>query len=68
MIIMIFYSLLTLFIAAVSAAFVLLWSRKLAQNYFSSLYGVRDPHGIEELEAVDIGGLPQWVHIRGRQK
>lgn len=46
----------------------LLWAREVLQKYLSRSYAVSDPKGIEELKAVDIGGVKQWLHIRGRNR
>lgn len=46
----------------------LLWGRKIMQRYFTNLYAVRNPNGIEELCSVTIGGVEQWFHIRGQNK
>ena len=46
----------------------LLWGRKLLQNYLASIYKVTDIQGIEKLDSVMIGGVRQWLHIRGRSR
>lgn len=46
----------------------LLWARELMQKHLTRTYAVNDPKGIEELKAVKIGGVDQWLHIRGRNK
>ena len=46
----------------------LLWARETMQEHISTTYSVRDPEGIEELQAVKIGGVDQWLHIRGRNR
>lgn len=43
----------------------LLWSREVVQQYITALYAVDDPKGIEELKPVKIGGVDQWLQIRG---
>ena len=47
---------------------VLLWAREVLQNHLTTTYAVTDPKGIEELKPVNIGGVDQWLHIRGRNK
>lgn len=47
---------------------VLLLVRKKYQRYMTAMYSIRDDRGIEVLEPVMIGGLKQWLHIRGRNK
>jgi len=42
--------------------------RKAAQNYQKIAFGVNCPQGIDELIKVKIGGIDQWLHIRGRNK
>jgi len=46
----------------------LIWARDLLQQHITTTYAVQDPKGIEELKAVNIGGVKQWLHIRGRNK
>ena len=46
----------------------LLWAREVIQKHRSTKYAVTDPKGIEELKAVNIGGVDQWLHIRGRNR
>ncbi len=38
------------------------------QMHIKSKYSVSDPKGIEDLKAIKIGGVDQWVHIRGRNR
>ena len=38
------------------------------QKHLITTYAVTDPKGIEELKAVNIGGVDQWLHIRGRNR
>ena len=47
---------------------ILLWAREVMQKHQATTYAVRDPKGIEELKSVKIGGVDQWVHIRGRNR
>lgn len=54
--------------AITGAAIALLWERKQIQAYITNVYGVRDPDGIELLKPVTIGGVRQWIHVRGRNK
>lgn len=46
----------------------ILWAQENIKDYFSNTYGVKNKNGIEELRAIDIGGVKQWIHIRGRRK
>lgn len=46
----------------------LLWAREVLQKHQTTLYAVKDPKGIEELNSVVIGGVDQWLHIRGRNR
>ena len=46
----------------------LLWARELLQEHIRKSYAVQDARGIEELKPVNIGGVDQWLHIRGRNR
>ena len=46
----------------------LLWAREVLQQHLTTTYAVKDPNGIEELKPVKIGGIDQWLHIRGRNR
>ena len=46
----------------------LLWAREVLQQHLTTTYAVSDPKGIEELKPVKIGGVDQWLHIRGRNR
>ena len=46
----------------------LLWARELLQQHITTVYAVQDPKGIEELKPIKIGGVDQWLHIRGRNR
>ena len=46
----------------------LLWAREVLQKHQTTIYAVQDPKGIEELKPVKIGGVDQWLHIRGRNR
>ena len=46
----------------------LMWAREVLQQHQTTTYAVTDPHGIEELKPVKIGGVEQWLHIRGRNR
>lgn len=46
----------------------LLWAREVLQAHQTRTYTVRDPKGIEELRPIKIGGVDQWLHIRGRNR
>ena len=46
----------------------LLWAREVLQQHLTTTYAVTDPKGIEELKPIKIGGIDQWIHIRGRNR
>ena len=46
----------------------LMWAREVLQKHLTTTYAVTDPKGIEELKPVNIGGVDQWLHIRGRNR
>ena len=46
----------------------LMWAREVMQKHQTTTYAVTDPNGIEELKSVKIGGVDQWLHIRGRNR
>ena len=46
----------------------LLWAREVLQQHLTTTYAVKNPKGIEELKSVQIGGVDQWLHIRGRNR
>ena len=46
----------------------LLWAREVLQKHITDSYAVTDPKGIEELTPIKIGGVEQWIHIRGRDR
>jgi len=46
----------------------LLWAREVLQHHLTNTYAVKDPSGIEELKPIPIGGVDQWLHIRGRHR
>jgi pimeloyl-ACP methyl ester carboxylesterase len=46
----------------------LLWAREAMQKHLTTTYAVQNPKGIEELKQVKIGGVDQWLHIRGRNR
>lgn len=46
----------------------LLWAREVLQEQSKTLHSVTSPNGIEELKSVNIGGVEQWLHIRGRNR
>ena len=46
----------------------LLWAREVLQKHTQATYAVRNQKGIEELKPVSIGGVDQWIHIRGRNR
>jgi len=56
---------LLLILAPLIVVATLLWVRRQLINHFSSVYAVRTPAGIDLLQKVAIGGIDQWLHIRG---
>jgi pimeloyl-ACP methyl ester carboxylesterase len=44
----------------------LLVVRYTLQKQADLIYGVNTPKGIDRLERIQIGGVEQWIHIRGR--
>ena len=46
----------------------LLWAREVLQDHLKSTYAVTGPEGIDELSCIKIGGVDQWLHIRGRNR
>lgn len=46
----------------------LMWTREVLQEHQKNLYSVNDPKGIDELKAINIGGVDQWLQIRGRNR
>ena len=56
------------FCVGISVIATLYWARSLAQRNARITYCVRDPDGIESLEPVLIGGVKQYLHIRGRNR
>ena len=60
------------FVQAMLIGFVIIgtlfWVHRTLQNSFMDFYAVKDPRGIEVLEAFKVGGLDQWLHIRGRSR
>lgn len=61
--------LLTLLLAAfVVIAALFLSLRAYNQHANASAFEIRDPHGINEAGYVRLGGIDQWVQIRGRDR
>lgn len=51
-----------------SALETLFWAREVLQQHSATTYKVNDSKGIDELKALKIGGIEQWLHIRGRNR
>ncbi|WP_114951665.1 alpha/beta fold hydrolase [Sphingosinicella terrae] len=43
-------------------------SRETAQQIIGDAYRIVQPRGIEETRAVEIGGIRQWISVRGRDR
>lgn len=43
-------------------------TREAAQRILRDAQAIPTPRGIEDLEAVEIGGIPQWISVRGRDR
>ncbi len=54
--------------AICGALLSLLYLRRALTKNTTFKYQVRDPDGIETLEPITLGGVKQWIHIRGRSK
>ena len=63
-----FFLLVIVLAIALSVIATIIWGRQQLQRYNKVSYSVRNTDGIEVLEAVTIGGVKQWLHIRGRSK
>jgi pimeloyl-ACP methyl ester carboxylesterase len=50
---------------AVALAVVLVLTRAYLQHSNAAALAIRTPHGIDEERYVEIGGIQQWIHIRG---
>ena len=46
----------------------LMWAREVLQKHTKTTYEVQDPKGIDELKAIKVGGVDQWLHIRSRNR
>lgn len=55
-------------VADIAILATLFWCRKKLQAYITAEYQVTSGEGIESLRSVTIGGVKQWLHIRGRNK
>jgi proline iminopeptidase len=42
--------------------------RARAQQIIGDLRAINTPHGVEELKTVEIGGIPQWLSVRGKDR
>ncbi len=62
--------LILLSITLISITFIVtfLWVRSVWQQNAALFYEVRNPKGIEVSEPIKIGGIDQWIHIRGRDR
>ena len=54
-------------LTAVTLAAALLY-RKYLQHEVSEARAIRSPNGIDSLEAVRIGGIDQWIEVRGQPR
>src|SRR4051812_16229489 len=57
------------FVVAVVAStfiFTVIWGRFTVQEHIARSFHVGNPNGIERLDPVQIGGVTQWLHIRGQ--
>ena len=59
--------LVALALLALAAALLLTW-RALRQEQLASATAIRSPPGIESLEKVQLGGINQWIQIRGHNR
>jgi proline iminopeptidase len=60
---------LTWSVAAVVAIIVLgVVVRAVIQERIRTAQTIQVPPGVDSMEAVDIGGIKQWIHIRGRDR
>lgn len=48
-----------------AAGTILVW-RAIAQGQVARAVAIQVPPGIDQLETVSLGGIPQWISIRGR--
>ena len=46
----------------------LLCAREVLQSHLTAVYSVKSCEGVEELKPINIGGVDQWLHIRGRNR
>lgn len=54
--------------AALVASTDTLFSRADAQHDMALLMKIRNPHGVQSLEQVTLGGVKQWISIRGNDR
>ena len=60
--------LLALLVVALSAICGALAWRLYRQNQFTTLLSLSGPHAIREAHYVTVGGIKQWIGIRGENK
>lgn len=59
---------LRLLIGVVALVILLVIVRAVLQERIRVAQAIQSPPGIDSMEAVDIGGIRQWIHIRGRDR
>ena len=58
----------SIFSVAVLIILALFFIRQYAQNYQQCLHKITNKNGVDSLESATIGGISQWLHIRGRNQ
>ena len=57
-----------LLIGVVALVVLLVIVRAVLQERIRIAQAIQSPPGIDSMEAVDVGGIRQWIHIRGRDR
>jgi proline iminopeptidase len=65
---LIYWLVLPLLSIAALAIGAFLLARQYGENNVSTVRRISDPHGIDALEKVPIGGITQWISIRGHDR